>query len=102
MQLRYFGFITWLALFSGNNIIAATNAVAEKYTGDWVVNVEETDLLREELDEKPTVLGGPGKVSISVMGLPIPSGRSRGRAQSPLSAADPALLRSPTMSISVA
>ena len=106
MKLRYFALITWLVLFSGNTIIAstiaATNDVAEKYAGDWVVNVEETDLLREELDEKPTVLGGPGKVSISVLGLPIPTGRSKVGPQSPLSAADPALLRSRTMSISVA
>ena len=106
MKLRYFAMISWLALFSGNTIIAstiaATNDVAEKYAGDWVVNVEETDLLREELDEKPTVLAGPGKVSISVLGLPIPTGRSKVGPQSPLSAADPALLRSRTMSISVA
>ncbi|MDA8703558.1 hypothetical protein N9M30_06350 [Pseudomonadales bacterium] len=110
MKLRYFALISWLALFSGNTIIAstiastiaATNDVAEKYAGDWVVNVEETDLLREELDEKPTVLAGPGKVSISVLGLPIPTGRSKVGPQSPLSAADPALLRSRTMSISVA
>ena len=50
MKLRYFALITWLVLFSGNTIIAstiaATNDVAEKYAGDWVVNVEETDLLR--------------------------------------------------------
>ena len=110
MKLRYFALFTWLVLFSGNTIIAstiastiaATNDVAEKYAGDWVVNVEETDLLREELDEKPTVLAGPGKVSISVLGLPIPTGRSKVGPQSPLSAADPALLRSRTMSISVA
>ena len=102
MKLSYVAIIIWLVLCGGNNTIAATNAVAERYAGNWVINVEETDLLREELDEKPTVLGGPGKVSISVMGLPIPTGRSKVGAQSPLTAADPAVLRSRTMSISVA
>lgn len=102
IKLSCLALISWLVLFSGKDIVAATNPVAQKYAGNWVINVEETDLLREELDEKPTVLGGPGKVSISVLGLPIPTGRSKVGAQSPLSAADPALLRSRTMSISVA
>ena len=60
MRLSYVAIIIWLVLCGGNNTIAATNAVAERYAGNWVINVEETDLLREELDEKPTVLGGPG------------------------------------------
>jgi|TARA_B110000977_G_C10991725_1_gene460189 hypothetical protein len=101
MKLGYLALLTCLATFCSNSIIAATNAVAEKYAGEWVINVAETDLLREELDEKPTVLGGPGRVSVSVLGLPIPTGRSKVGAQSPLTAADPAVLRSRTMFITV-
>ncbi|MEZ7818866.1 MAG: hypothetical protein QMB25_05720 [Pseudomonadales bacterium] len=91
-----------LIMFWGSYAVAAkTDAIAEKYAGNWIINVDETDLLREVLDEKPTVLGGPGRVQISVMGLPIPTGRSKVGAQSPLTAADPAILRSRTMSIEV-
>ena len=102
MTLRYFAFFICLAAFCSNNVAAAMNKVTEKYTGDWVINVAETDLLREELDEKPTVLGGPSRMRVSVMGLPLPNGRSKAGPQSPLSAADPAVLRSRTMTISVA
>ena len=102
MMLRYFAFFTCLAAFCSYDVVAAMITVTEKYTGDWVINIEETDLLREELDEKPTVLGGPSKMQVSVMGLPIPNGRSKAGPQSPLSAADPAVLRSRTMTISVA
>ena len=90
--------IAWL-LFGAIQVWAETTS---PFAGKWVVNTGETDLLREDLDERTTLIQNPGKVRISVMGLPLPGGGSSGMpSHSPLSARDPAELRSEVMLIEV-
>lgn len=91
-----------LTIFLSGAVVAATeDKIADKYAGDWVINLAESDLLREELDEKAPVLQGAGRVRISILGLPLPTLNPKVGPQSPLSAVDPAVLRSRKMSISV-
>ena len=72
------------------------------FQGRWVVNVAESDLLREDLDERTTLIQNPGRMSASVMGVPLPGGgRASSRSHSKLSARDPAVLRSEIMQIDV-
>jgi hypothetical protein len=90
-----------MLLSSPLSAAGSVDKIAASFAGAWVLNLEETDLLREELDEKPTLIQGPGRVQVSVMGLPIPTGRSKLSSQSPLSATDPAVLRSKTLAITI-
>ena len=72
------------------------------FEGTWVVNAAESDLLREDLDERTTLIQNPGRMSASVMGIPLPGGgRASSRSHSQLSARDPAVLRSEIMQIEV-
>ena len=72
------------------------------FDGRWFVNAVESDLLREDLDERTTLIRNPGRVSASVMGIPLPGGgKASSRSHSQLSARDPAVLRSDIMRIEV-
>ena len=72
------------------------------FEGRWVVNAAESDLLREDLDERTTLIRNPGRVSASVMGIPLPGGgKASSQSHSQLSARDPAVLRSDIMRIEV-
>ena len=75
---------------------------APVYTGTWVLNQAETELLRDDLDEKTIKIPTAGRTQISVMGIPLPGGGG-GNARSghsPLTAKQPEILRCKAMTIS--
>lgn len=88
------------------SILFCAVATAEKptpvYAGDWVLNQEETELLRNDLDDKTIKIPTAGRAQISVMGIPLPGGGPRAQGHSPLTAKQPEVLRCKQMSISVA
>ena len=72
------------------------------YVGHWVLNQEETELLRTDLDDKTITIPTAGRTQISVMGIPLPGSGSRSASgHSPLTAKQPEVLRCKTMSIAV-
>ena len=83
---------------------AATNVAAKQppvYSGTWVLNQAETELLRDDLDEKTLKIPTAGRAQISVMGIPLPGGGGSTRSgHSPLTAKQPEILRCKTMTIS--
>lgn len=86
------GVLLMLALIS-SQCIASNNVQTMPMEGEWIVNVAETDLLREDLDEKTQLIQSPGKMQISVMGIPLPGGGgTQKRGQSPLTAKEPSVL----------
>jgi hypothetical protein len=42
------------------------------YAGAWVLNQDETELLRDDLDEKTIKIPTAGRMQVSVMGIPLP------------------------------
>jgi hypothetical protein len=72
------------------------------YAGAWVLNQDETELLRDDLDEKTIKIPTAGRMQVSVMGIPLPGGGGRAASgHSPLTAKQPVVLRCKQMSISV-
>ena len=89
----------------GLMVCAAITNVAAKpppvYAGTWVLNQAETELLRDDLDEKTIKIPTAGRTQISVMGIPLPGGGGNARSgHSPLTAKQPEILRCKTMTIS--
>ena len=107
MECRYFTVLpratASLALFL-LLCAAATNVGAKQppvYSGTWVLNQAETELLRDDLDEKTLKIPTAGRAQISVMGIPLPGGGGSTRSgHSPLTAKQPEILRCKTMTIS--
>ncbi len=94
------------AALAGLLLCTAVTHIAAKpapvYTGTWVLNEAETELLRDDLDEKTIKIPTAGRTQISVMGIPLPGGGG-GNARSghsPLTAKQPEILRSKTVTIS--
>ena len=107
MECRYFTVLpratAALALFL--LLCAATTNVAANqppvYSGTWVLNQAETELLRDDLDEKTLKIPTAGRAQISVVGIPLPGGGGSTRSgHSPLTAKQPEILRCKTMTIS--
>ena len=72
------------------------------FSGSWQLNANESDVLREDLDERTSLINKPGKLSGSIMGMPLPGGKPKNRSHSPLTAKDPAVLRVRFMEIDIA
>ncbi|GIR64027.1 MAG: hypothetical protein CM15mP68_6930 [Pseudomonadota bacterium] len=97
---RYRGFLSCLCLVLST---AATASKPPTYVGHWVLNQEETELLRTDLDDKTITIPTAGRTQISVMGIPLPGSGSRSASgHSPLTAKQPEVLRCKNMSIAVA
>ena len=78
------------------------SADSSPFSGSWQLNANESDVLREDLDERTSLINKPGKLSGSIMGMPLPSGKPKNRSHSPLTAKDPAVLRVRFMEIDIA
>ncbi|NCF45278.1 MAG: hypothetical protein GWP70_10730 [Proteobacteria bacterium] len=93
---------SWVLLLLVWGVSPVWPDAASVFGGRWVVNAVESDLLREDLDARTTLIQNPGRMSASVMGIPLPGGGSASsRSHSQLSARDPAVLRSEIMHIDV-
>ena len=83
---------------------SSVNAIAKQspeFVGTWALNQAETELLRDDLDEKTIKIPTAGRAQISVMGIPLPGGGASTRSgHSPLTAKQPEVLRCKTMTIS--
>jgi hypothetical protein len=81
----------------------SVNAIAKQppeFVGTWALNQAETELLRDDLDEKTLKIPTAGRAQISVMGIPLPGGGgSAPSGHSPLTAKQPEVLRCKTMTI---
>jgi hypothetical protein len=81
----------------------SVNAIAKQppeFIGTWALNQAETELLRDDLDEKTLKIPTAGRAQISVMGIPLPGGGgSAPSGHSPLTAKQPEVLRCKTMTI---
>ena len=87
-------------LFCAISVNAAAKQAPE-FVGTWVLNQAETELLRDDLDEKTIKIPTAGRAQISVMGIPLPGGGGSTRSgHSPLTAKQPEILRCKTMTIS--
>ena len=97
---------TVTAVLSCLCLVLSTAAMASKppaYVGHWVLNQEETELLRTDLDDKTITIPTAGRTQISVMGIPLPGSGSRSASgHSLLTAKQPEVLRCKNMSIAVA
>ena len=83
---------------------SSVNAIAKQspeFVGTLALNQAETELLRDDLDEKTIKIPTAGRAQISVMGIPLPGGGASTRSgHSPLTAKQPEVLRCKTMTIS--
>tara|TARA_B100000902_G_scaffold75564_1_gene80394 strand:- start:273 stop:860 length:588 start_codon:yes stop_codon:yes gene_type:complete len=87
-------------LFCASSIDAIAKQSPE-FVGTWALNQAETELLRDDLDEKTIKIPTAGRAQISVMGIPLPGGGASTRSgHSPLTAKQPEVLRCKTMTIS--
>ena len=81
--------------------VAAIAKQSPEFVGTWALNQAETELLRDDLDEKTIKIPTAGRAQISVMGIPLPGGGASTRSgHSPLTAKQPEVLRCKTMTIS--
>ncbi len=68
------------------------------YEGNWIINQEETEALREPYKDNSRKRGSRFKPQVSVGGLPMPRSNSQ-RAMSRLTAQPPMVMRSTKMTI---
>ena len=93
-----------LALFTvivTTGLAIPVSAGDARFAGSWQLNATESDVLREDLDEHTGLINNPGRLSGSIMGMPIPGGKPKNRSHSPLRAKDPAVLRVRFMEIDI-
>ena len=98
--------LVWLTYLAAALIIATASPIAitdspSPFAGEWRLNVAETDLLREDIDEKGSILPAAGRMRGSINGIPLPGGGGQPQGMSPLAAKDPEVLRTRTMTITV-
>ena len=75
--------------------------LANPMSGDWRINLEETDKLSVDFKDGSGIQGRyRGATNISIMGLPLPS-RAKAAPMSKLAAKDPAVLTCTEMTLSV-
>ena len=99
LQRRFAALVTGLMLSAGT--AQAATQQPPSFVGSWVLNQAETELLRDDLDEKTIKIPTAGRAQISVMGIPLPGGGGNARSgHSPLTARQPEVLRCKAMTIS--
>ena len=79
--------------------ITPTSWAELQLVGRWTINQEETQAVTEPYDEGSGLSGTNSTPYVVVMGVPVPTSRSRGQAMSSLPSKDPKVLRCSTMEI---
>ena len=94
--------LTLFIVIIATSLAIPVSADSSRFSGSWQLNATESDVLREDLDERTSLINKPGKLSGSIMGMPLPGGKPKNRSHSPLTAKDPAVLRVRFMEIDIA
>ena len=93
--------LTLFIVIIATSLAIPVSADSSRFSGSWQLNATESDVLREDLDERTSLINKPGKLSGSIMGMPLPGGKPKNRSHSPLTAKDPAVLRVRFMKIDI-
>ena len=94
--------LTLFIVIIATSLAIPVSADSSRFSGSWQLNAIESDVLREDLDERTSLINKPGKLSGSIMGMPLPGSKPKNRSHSPLTAKDPAVLRVRFMEIDIA
>ena len=94
--------LTIFTVIIAAGLATLASADSSRFSGSWQLNANESDVLREDLDQRTSLINKPGKLSGSIMGMPLPGGKPKNRSHSPLTAKDPAVLRVRLMEIDIA
>ena len=93
--------LTLFIVIIATSLAIPVSADSSRFSGSWQLNATESDVLREDLDERTSLINKPGKLSGSIMGMPLPGSKPKNRSHSPLTAKDPAVLRVRFMEIDI-